>query len=318
MKTDAGNKAPETLLESVTYFEDPARALAFMVAVRWPAGVICPYCDGAEHSFLKTRQIWKCKGCKKQFSIKVGTIFEDSPISLSKWLPCMWLIANCKNGISSYEVARAIGVTQKTAWFMLHRLRLAMQTETFGQMGGEIEVDETFIGGAARFMHHEKRERVIYGPDKKLGKVAVMGLLQRHHRGHSTVRTSVVDNTKKFRLQAKVRENVRAGATVYTDALKSYEGLEAEFIHGVIDHSEKYVDGKVHTNGLENFWSLLKRSIKGTYVSVEPFHLFRYLDEQSFRFNNRKDDDAGRFETVASNVVGKRVTYKKLIGGELP
>lgn len=316
----SASAVPQTLLEAVQHFADPDAALACMVSLRWANGVICPHCDGVDVTFLAKRRVWQCKtkACRKQFSAKVGTIFEDSPIGLEKWLPCLWLIANCKNGISSYEVARALGVTQKTAWFMLHRVRLAMQAETFGKFGGDVEVDETYIGGRARFMHHEKRERVIYGPDKKLGKVAVMGLLQRHHRGHSTVRTSVLDNTRKSALQAKVRDNVRAGSNVYTDALKSYEGLEAEFIHGVIDHSEKYVDGQIHTNGLENVWSLLKRSIKGTYVSVEPFHLFRYLDEQSFRFNNRKDNDAGRFETVASNAVGKRVTYKALTGATLP
>ncbi|MGH9888933.1 MAG: IS1595 family transposase, partial [bacterium] len=203
---DAGSGQPETLQEAVIYFSDADVALNFMVQVRWPNGVTCPRCDSDVVSFLRTRRIWKCVGCKKQFSVKVGTIFEDSPIALQKWLPCLWLIANCKNGISSYEVARALGVTQKTAGFMLHRVRLAMQSESFGKFGGSIEVDETFIGGRARFMHKEKRDRVIKatGP---LGKVAVMGLLQRHNRkGNSVVRTFVVPNTRKPELQAKVRE----------------------------------------------------------------------------------------------------------------
>ncbi len=271
--------APQTLLQAVQFFSDPDAALAFMVSLRWPDGVACPHCGGQEVTFMASRRVWQCriKPCRKQFSAKVGTIFEDSPIALEKWLPAVWMIANCKNGVSSYELHRALRVTQKTAWFMLHRIRLAMQTETFGKFGGSVEVDETYIGGASRFMHKSKRERVIYGgrtgaKHQSVGKAAVQGLLQRHHRGHSTVRAAVVTNVRKRELQDNVRANVRAGANVYTDALKSYNGLETDYIHGVIDHSEKYVDGKVHTNGLENFWSLLKRALKGTYVSVEPFH----------------------------------------------
>lgn len=306
-------KAPETLIEAVTYFADADVALAFMVSLRWPDGVTCPRCSATKVSFLTTRRLWKCSGCKKQFSVKVGTVFEDSPIGLEKWLPCLWMLVNCKNGISSYEAHRALGVTQKTAWFMLHRLRLAMQTASFGKFGGDVEVDETFIGGRARFMHAAKRRRVIKGTGG-LGKVAVMGLLERHPRKGSRIRLSVIADTAKQTLQAKVRANIQKGANVFTDAHSGYDGLEAEYIHGVIDHSERYVDGKIHTNGLENFWSLLKRSLRGTYVSVEPFHMFRYLDEQAFRFNARKDDDQGRFMEVLANVVGKRVTYRTLTG----
>jgi transposase-like protein len=309
---------PQTLRDAVLYFANPDRALAFMVAIRWPNGIFCPRCASVRHSFLSTRRIWKCLDCKKQFSVKVGTIFEDSPIGLDKWLPCLWLIANAKNGISSYEVGRALGVTQKSAWFMLHRVRLAMQTPTFGKLGGDVEVDETFIGGRARFMHQSRKERVIKGSrGGHIGKVAVMGLLERHGLdGHSRVRVSVAKSVKRYAVQEHVRANVEPGSNVYSDSLLSYRGLAEDYIHGVIDHGEKYVDGKIHTNGLENFWSLLKRSIKGTYVAVEPFHLFRYLDEQAFRFNNRKDNDAGRFADVASGVVGKRVTYKGLTGAD--
>ena len=309
---------PATLLEAVRYFSDPAVALTFLASLRWPDGVTCPHCAGTAATFMEKRRVWQCKtkGCRKQFSVKVGTIFEDSPIGLDKWLPCLWMIANCKNGISSYEVARALGVTQKTGWFMLHRIRLAMQTKTFGQLGGDVEVDETYIGGKSRFMHKDKRERVIKGPGQ-VGKVAVMGLLERHGEG-STVRATVVKDTRKGRLKAHVRENVEPGSNLYTDAFLSYKGLDADYIHGVIDHSEAYVDGQIHTNGLENFWSLLKRGLRGTYVSVEPFHLFRYLDEQVFRFNNRKDNDSGRFVDALRNVVGRRVTYKALTGNALP
>jgi transposase-like protein len=276
----------------------------------------------ADVTFMASRRVWQCKGCRKQFSAKVGTIFEDSALPLSKWMPAIWMIANCKNGISSYELARDLGITQKSAWHMLHRIRLAMQTESFGKFGGSVEADETFVGGAARFMSKSKRERVITGGGS-VGKIAVMGLLERHGdsalNAHSRVRAQVVGNTKGRLLKGIIRENVEAGSTVHTDALASYHGLglSGEYVHNVINHAEEYVRGTVHTNGIENFWSLLKRSIKGTYVSVEPFHLFRYLDEQAFRFNNRTVKDGRRFEAVAKNAMGKRVTYKALIGSKL-
>lgn len=244
-------KMPETLLEAVTYFADPKVAHDALVALRWPSGPACPSCGGAEVYLLSTRLLFKCRGCKKQFSAKAGNVFEDSPLPLSKWLPAVWLIANCKNGISSYELTRALKVGQKTAWFMLHRIRLAMQSKSFGKMGGTAEVDETFIGGKARFMHKEKRDRVIRGRTGMVGKVAVMGLLERNT---GKVRVKVVPSRKRHTLDAEVRANVEAGATVNSDALNSYNALDDSYVHKVIDHAEKYVDGAVHTNGMENFW----------------------------------------------------------------
>ncbi len=312
------NDSPETLLEAVQYFADEDVAVAFLANLIWPDGEqICPHCGSCrEQYYVKTRRIWTCRDCKKQFSIKVGTIFEDSPVPLSKWLPAMWLIANAKNGISSRELGRSLGVTQKTSWFMTHRLRLAMQTKTFQKMEGEVEVDETFIGGRARFMHKSKRKRVIKGTGG-VGKVAVMGLLERHGSDGSRVRTKIVQNTRKHHLQSEIRTHVEPGASVYTDAAGGYTGLADDFYHSVIDHAETYVDGQVHTNGIENFWSLLKRAVKGTYVSVEPFHLFRYLDEQTFRFNARKDTDQGRFLAALGQVLGKRLTYSELTGAKM-
>jgi transposase-like protein len=266
-------------------------------------------------SYISTRRMWECKSAhpRKQFSIKVGSIFEDSALGLDKWLTAAWMICNCKNGVSSCEIARSIGVTQKTAWFMLHRIRKAMQTGSFMKLGGKggngVEVDETFIGGKARNMHVSKRERRITGTGTK-DKVAVIGILERG----GEVRTAVVPSRRKPVPQAEVRKHVEAGSALYTDAL-SYSGLAGEYAHQVIDHAVAYVDGQVHTNGLENFWSLLKRGISGTYVSVEPFHLFRYLDEQSFRYNNRKDlNDGQRFELAMNQVMGKRLTYSELTG----
>ncbi|HET7694191.1 MAG TPA: IS1595 family transposase, partial [Vicinamibacterales bacterium] len=257
---------------------------------------------------------------RAQFSLKVGTVFEDSPLGLDKWLPALWLLTGCKNGISSYELARALGVTQKSEWFMLHRLRLALHSDVSRKLGGHVEADETYIGGKARNMHIKKRKRMGITMGRSMaGKIAVMGLLERHgNDGQSRIRTSVLTGRKKGHIQPVVREHVIPGSTLHTDAHFSYQGLQREFTHLVVDHAEKYVDGQIHTNGCENFWSLLKRAIKGTYVSVEPFHLFRYLDEQAFRFNERSLNDAGRFFLGLAGIVNRRLTYKALIGSELP
>ncbi|MGA8145818.1 MAG: IS1595 family transposase [Candidatus Acidiferrales bacterium] len=316
-------KKPRTLQQAIVYFANPDNCLAFMVERRWPNGVTCPTCGSKDVRFISTRRMWECKAkhARKQFSAKVGTIFEDSPISLDKWLVAVWMIANCKNGVSSYEVARAIGVTQKSAWFMMHRVRLAMQDDSPVKIGGEgkeVEVDEAFIGGKSRNMHQHIRElRQVTQGDK--GKTPVLGLLERDGK----VRAKVITSRKKKPLQEEVKKYVEIGSTLFTDALPSYEGLIRDYYHQVIDHAEAYVDGRVHTNNLENFWSLLKRGIKGTYVSVEPFHLFRYLDEQAFRYNMRKDPDGPvtdgeRFDFVASHVLGKRITYAELTGKVTP
>lgn len=300
------------LQEAIRYFSDKETCTTFMAQIRWPEGVTCPNCEGKEVSYLTTRYMWKCKTCKKQFSVKVGTVMEDSPIALDKWLAAMWMIANAKNGISSCEIHRALGVTQKTAWFLLHRIRLAMQNGTFEKMSGTVEVDETFIGGLSRNMHKHAREAKITGTGGA-GKAIVMGLLERHGEG-SKVRTKVICDRTRETLHGEIKQHVESGAEVMTDAHRAYMGLDPEYVHQFTDHAETYVRGNVHTNGIENFWSLLKRGIKGTYVSVEPFHLFRYLDEQAFRFNERKGKDADRFLQTVKQVAGKRLTYDKLTG----
>jgi transposase-like protein len=312
----------KTLQDAIIYFSDQDRCFEYFKAIRWPNGIVtCPTCDRDDVVFLKNQRKWQCKSThpKRQFTLKVGTIFEDSPIGLDKWMIALWMVANCKNGISSYEVGRALGVTQKTAWFMLQRLRLAMQSGSLMKMGGSgpVEVDETYIGGKARNMHFEKKLRMIDGGRGTVGKVAVIGLLQRHGKGKSKVRLTTVQNTSREDLQPIIRKNVKAGSEVYTDSHSGYEGLNDEYFHEFVNHAETYARGKVHTNGLENFWSLLKRGLRGTYVSVEPFHLFRYLDEQSFRYNNRLEmDDYDRFRKLLKKVTGKRVTYSKLTGKE--
>jgi transposase-like protein len=309
---------PETLLEVVKFFGEDNNAFDFMVQLRWPDGVYCPRCTSTEVRFIGTRKIWECKAkeCRKQFSVKVGTIFEDSAIKLDKWFAAIWLVSNAKNGISSYEVHRSIGVTQKTAWFMMHRIRLALAAGSFTKLKGTVEVDESYIGGRGRFMHkHTKKRRGITGTGM-VGKTAVMGLLERHSEKKSKIIAEVILTADKLNLVPRVKKYVEKGTEIHTDALIHYRSLKADFEHKVVDHAECYVKDNVHTNGLENFWSLFKRSIKGTYVSVEPFHLFRYLSEQVFRFNERKGDDQDRFMKAVGNVFGKGISYAKLIDSD--
>jgi transposase-like protein len=306
---------PTTLRQAIIYFADPENCRQFMTELRWPDGkVTCPSCGSDNVKWLPNARLFKCfvKHPRQKFSLKVGTIFEDSPIGLEKWLPAMWFVVNCKNGISSWEVHRALGVTQKTAWFMLHRIRLAMQ-ESGGLLCGEVEVDETFIGGKARNMHAKKRAEKITGTGGK-DKAIAFGMVERGGR----VRATAVDTRKKKDLQKHIRESVEAGAAIFSDELLSYEGLDDDYKHAVINHAVEYVNGNTHTNTIENFWSLLKRGLHGTYVSVEPFHLFRYIDEQAFRYNYRKElDDSDRFVMAMHNIVGKRLTYKELTGKAL-
>ncbi len=311
---DEGIAWPQTLMEAVRYFSDPDRSLRLLTELRWPNGVACPICGTQRVSFLSTRRLWKCSQThdRRQFSIKVGSIFEDSPLPLDKWLVAMWLIVNCKNGVSSYEVARDLHVTQQTAWFMLHRIRKAMQRGSFEKFGGTgpVEADETFIGGLARNMHKDKKAQKIHGTGGA-GKELVMGLLDRES---GQVRVKHVANRKRDTLQEEVRANVEPGSELFTDELASYTGLDKDYVHDFVNHAEKYVEGNVHTNGIENFWSLHKRGLKGNYVSVEPFHLFRYLDEQAFRYNERKTSDGMRFVEATSSAFGRRLTYKELTG----
>jgi transposase-like protein len=307
---------PKTLIEAIRYFADPDVTHGLMVELRWPNGVHCPTCGRTDVRFISTRRMWECKEKhpKKQFSAKIGTIFEDSPLSLDKWFAAIWMVANCKNGISSYEMARDLGITQKSAWFMDHRVRLAMKAGSILKMEGECEADESFIGGLAKNMHEKRKKHIGTGG---AGKTAVLGILKRKtNKSGSKVRAKVIPNVRAETLQPEVRATVEKGSRLYTDAWASYRGLSGDYQHEVIDHAVEYVRGVVHTNGVENFWSLLKRTIKGTYVNVEPFHLGRYLDEQSFRFNEREDSDLGRFKSVLSSVSGRRLTYKELIGNE--
>jgi transposase-like protein len=305
------NREPRTLIEAIRYFSDPQVALDFVVFLRWPDGKpTCPSCGGQEHSFLSTRRIWKCKACKRQFSVKVGTIFEDSPIGFDRWLPCIWLIANSKNSISSYEVSRAIGVTQKTAWFMLHRVRAAMETGTFKRMSGIVEVDETYIGGIAKNMHSNTRQRRIHGRGS-YGKTAVQGARERET---GRVAAAVIPAADSYRTQVNIRQWVEPGSAIYTDESSIYQGwVEWHYAHKTVTHSRgEYVSGDVWTNGIENFWSLLTRSIKGTQVHVDATHLHRYVTERAFSYNASSESDLVRMRLVTAAVANRRLTWKAL------
>jgi transposase-like protein len=324
-------KAPKTLQEAIQYFSDFDNCREFMIAVRWPdAKVRCPYCDSEKVTYLEKARLYRCYSdhTKQKFSLKVGTVCEDSPIPLEKWLPAVWMLVNCRNGVSSWELHRTLGVTQKSAWFMLHRIRLAMQSGTFRKLGGpgsEVESDETFVGGRAKNMHASRRamfkaareSAVMTGDANYVNKTTVWGVLDREQR---KVRATVVPKVNRESLQTAVLNQVEHGSKIYTDEAKVYRSLPKEYAHEFVNHVEQYVNGQVHTNGLENFWSLLKRGLHGTYVAVEPFHLHRYLDEQVFRYNHRKDEagrkltDVERFALALSQIAGKRLTFAEVTG----
>jgi transposase-like protein len=292
-------------------FADKQVAHDFFVQLRWPNGVACPRmgCGSADVLKISSRNVWKCRECGRQFTAKVNTVFEDSPIGFDKWLPAMWMLTADRNGVSSYEVARGIGVTQKSAWFMLHRLRLAMRTNTFERLSGEVEADETYIGGktrrgiplAVRIGREGKRA-------KQDAKTIVMGMRERGGK----VRAFVVRDNRRGTLLPRIMQHVEPGATLYTDSLKSYAEAREQYVHHVINHAKAYVEGRVHTNNIENFWSVLKRTLGGTYVAPRPWHLDAYLDEQVFRFNEREDSDGPRFALALKGADSRRLTYKAL------
>ncbi|MGA2981486.1 MAG: IS1595 family transposase [Terriglobales bacterium] len=329
---------PQTFQEAILYFADRKRCIDYLALRRWPDGkVVCPVCRRDDASFLEKQERWQCKSVHphRQFSVKVGTVMEDSAVPLEKWLPAVWAIVNDKNGISSWELHRALGVTQKTAWFMLHRIRLGMSLQDKyrikgkgfggtklgdgGKGDGAVEVDETFVGGKLKNMHRDRRARFAAQSGHAggaTGKTIVQGILDRDAR---QIRAKVIPNVKRETLQNEVLENVKFGTKVYTDDAVPYDKLHWRYVHEVVNHAEEYVRGQVHTNGLENFWSLLKRGLKGTYVAVEPFHLDRYIDEQVFRYNNRatKENpltDADRFSLALTQLANKRLTYAELTG----
>jgi transposase-like protein len=316
--TTASSFQPKTLTEAVRYYSDEQTCIDTLAALRWPDGeVSCTGCGEIGNTiWLANQKRWKCRGCKKQFSVKVGTIFHDSPLGLDKWMVAMWMLANCRNGVSSYEIARAIGITQKSAWHMLHRIRKVMTDVGSDKLGGNgpVEIDETFVGGKVKNMHKSRRIKGLnYSAGN--GKTIVMGMLERGGR----VRAGVIADRKSHTMRPALYGNVEAGAHIITDEHSTYPFIAQPYVHEIINHIEGYVREHVHTNGIENFWSCLKRGLNGTYVSVEPMHLDRYVNEQVFRFNLRhKHTDAARFKAVLKDVVGRRLTYAELTGRLAP
>jgi transposase-like protein len=312
---------PTSLIEAIRYFSDEQTCINAVAYLRWEDGSpVCPKCNAAQgernHYWLAVQKRWKCYSCRKQFSVKVGTIFEDSPIGLDKWLTALWLLVNCKNGVSSYEVSRDIKISQKSAWFVLQRLRHILKDTNVIPMGsGPVEADESFHGGKPKNMHRSRRLKQKLALNGYAEKTAVFGMLDRETR---QVRAQVVPNVKRETLQKAILDRVGFGSTVYTDGWPGYDGLKAAgFVHDTVNHMDEYVRGQVHTQGIENFWSLLKRGLNGTYVAVEPYHMDRYLDEQMFRFNNRiGHTDSSRFVKALSQVVNRRLTYAELTGKE--
>lgn len=328
---------PKTLLEAVTYFSDETRAFETVRDARWPNGVRCPHCDSDKVRYMEMERkqrgdvkgprrkhtdgkirAWNCNKCRKQFTLKTGSIFEDSPLPFRVWLSALWFLANQRNGTSSHELARALGIQQRSAWHLNHRLRAAMANGSFEKLCDNVEADETHIGGLARNMHRAKREALRM----------VDGRRQRSIKGHQTVVVGALERGGEIRLKvvAKndgpnihdfIKSNVLKGSNLYTDTNSAYDAMYKWYAHEIVNHAVEYVrDNIVHTNGLENFWSLLKRTMRGTYVSVEPFHLHRYLGEYAFRFNNRRSSDAERFRLALSQVVGKKLSYSELTGRE--
>ena len=316
---------PKTLIEAVRYFSDPQTCIDAVAVMRWEDGKpVCPKCGLCEgerkHYWLAKVRRWKCYGCRKQFTVKLGTIFEDSPLDLHIWLTALWLLCNCKNGVSSYEIARATNISQKSAWFVLQRLRHILKDPNVQPMGiGPVEVDECYIGPKPKNMHKDKRLVRQIAMHGYTDKTTVMGLLD---RGAREVRAKVIPNAKRETLQNEILNQIEKKSTVYTDSAPAYDRLAIQdFVHETVNHVEEYVRGNVHTQGIENFWSCLKRTLKGTYVAVEAFHMDSYLAEQCFRFNNRGTKDApmhdgDRFTKALAQVDGKRLTWDELTGKE--
>ncbi len=316
---------PKTLIEAIEYYGDEQRCIDTVAALRWPDGTpICPKCgaveNGRKHYWLAAQKRWKCYQCRKQFSVKVDSIFEESPLSLRIWLTAMWMLINCKNGVSSHEIARECGISQKSAWHLLHRIRHGLGNEAPTLIGGPaqiVECDETFIGGKITNKHVKDRERMQRHITMRDPKTPVMGMLDREAR---QVRAKVIPYVRREVLQQEILDNISRGSKVFTDGEKGYQSLaESNYVHDTVNHVYEYVRGEVHTNGIENFWSLLKRSLKGTYVAVEPFHLDRYVGEQVFRFNNRATKEnpltnADRFALALSKIAGKRLPWAVLTG----
>lgn len=305
-------KDPKSLIEAIRYYSNETVCVEYLSSLKWNnATRCCPRCGSTAVYGMRTRPCFKCRDCKKQFSIKVGTIMQDSPLPITKWVPAIWMVVNCKNGISSCEMARALEITQKSAWHMNHRIRAAVANNSLAKLSGTVEADETYVGGLEKNRHKDKKKDAQGGA----GKAVVFGAVERG----GAVQSRVIDGATRQDIENHVISSVSIGSRLFTDEHAGYGRMGIIYDHKTVNHSEgEYVSGEAHTNTIENFWSLVKRALKGTYIHVEPFHLDRYLDEQGFRYNLRKGDDAERFRQAASQIFGATLTYAELTGKVLP
>lgn len=307
MTTTYGIRNFNNIIDFLDYFKDEQTCREYLEEIRWNKNPFCPHCGNMEVFRYKDGRLFKCKACRQQFTIKVGTIFEDSKIPLQKWFLAIFIVTAHKKGISSVQLSHDIAVTQKTAWFMLQRIRYALNRRAdAGKMDGTVEVDESFFGGQDKFKHKSKK----LAREGKSDKTIIMGLIQRDGR----VITEKIPSVHSWILQPIVRKYVKINSTVVTDSFRGYDGLHVGYDHGVVKHMfGEYVRGNYHTNTLEGFWSLVRRGFYGIYHSISDKHITKYLDEFSFRYDLRNRSQVERFGNMLLLSDNKRLTYKELI-----
>lgn len=297
-----------TILDLAQTFPTEQACIDHLEKLRWNGNVVSPF-DSTSQVYKCAGNKYKCKNTGKYFNVKVGTIFEDTKIPLQKWFMALYIFSSHKKGISSHQLAKDIGVTQKSAWFMLHRLRYAFNHPNFnGILSNTVEIDETYMGGEGRNKHKNRKVKNEKGNTIK-DKTPVLGMIERE----GIVKAQVVENTKDSTLYPIIRANVEPLSNIMTDEFKVYDSLNRIYYHGSVNHSAKqYVNGMAHTNSIENFWSHLKRGVDGIYHWVSKDHLQSYVTEYALRFNTRDISTSNRFDLILSNSIG-RLTYKSLI-----